>query len=348
MHRFFCLIIMTAVWAAGLAPVCAQAQAYCALRDPVRQIYSICPEAQSYRSIVRTVGDTAREQVTDRVPYPLHFTELGQHTLYIGVDGRRPVGLIQARSERSRRGLVEVVWAFDLDMRVMDFTLQRCRARGDARNAVEGEAFKELIIGSSFEQLVGLLSPDGQTLTPKAEAVIREHPALAAVIVRCGIKTLAAVEAVWDEDVTAARDWHAVLGFFPAAERLVAVADPYGTEVLSRLAAYGLSDRSAIEREQVRMLIAQDQDGTGLGAVVQTDCRFGDQTFTFCWGVDAAGRLREGVCRSGELDEQTVEALDQITGYSLDEIDRDASCAGPMALVATEVLVSVMPYLPQE
>ena len=59
------------------------AQAFCALRDPQRQINVLFPEATSFRSIVRTVDEAARSEVAERLPFSLHFNELGRHTLYV-------------------------------------------------------------------------------------------------------------------------------------------------------------------------------------------------------------------------------------------------------------------------
>ena len=62
-------------------PVVAEAQAYCALRDPVQTIYQLYPAATSYRSIVATVGEARRSDIASKSGLTLHHSELGRHTL---------------------------------------------------------------------------------------------------------------------------------------------------------------------------------------------------------------------------------------------------------------------------
>ena len=76
------------------------AQAYCGLRDPVRNIYRIYPEADAYRSIVRSVDKRTRTLVSERLPFTLHFNELAKHTVYVAVKETLPVGLVHVRSEK--------------------------------------------------------------------------------------------------------------------------------------------------------------------------------------------------------------------------------------------------------
>ena len=70
------------------------AQAYCALRDPVTAIYDLYPEGTHHRSIIRTVDVNHRAEVSDQLPFTIHFDELGRHTLYVVADDRGPLGLV--------------------------------------------------------------------------------------------------------------------------------------------------------------------------------------------------------------------------------------------------------------
>ena len=85
MRRIVSLILLAAALCSAV-----HAQAFCALRDPNRQIYRLFPKATSYRSIVRTVGKDARREVGARLPFNLHFNELGRHTLYVPMRGDEP------------------------------------------------------------------------------------------------------------------------------------------------------------------------------------------------------------------------------------------------------------------
>ena len=75
------LIKLSALLIAGSIAEAIQAQAYCALRDPVRQIGELYP-GHSYVSHVGVVTTAARKEVSNRLPFTLHFNELGSHTLY--------------------------------------------------------------------------------------------------------------------------------------------------------------------------------------------------------------------------------------------------------------------------
>ena len=136
------ILIPACMLALGLTNM-AWGQAYCKLRDPVNSIKKLYPMATTYRSIVRTVDSSARDAVASAIPFKLHFNELGRHTLYVAMNKKKPVGLVHARSEKGRWGLVEIAWALDFDLRVRSFTFQRCRS--PHRAEVESKVFKKNI-----------------------------------------------------------------------------------------------------------------------------------------------------------------------------------------------------------
>lgn len=82
-----------------LLSVETQAVAYCALRDLVNTIYTLFPEADAYRSSVKTIGRSARQAVLDQLPFKIHFNELGRHTLYMALQNGDVIGMVHARSE---------------------------------------------------------------------------------------------------------------------------------------------------------------------------------------------------------------------------------------------------------
>ena len=57
-------------------------EAFCALRDPGREIRLLAPDYESFRSLVRTITTESRAKILKEVPFSMHFDELGQHTLY--------------------------------------------------------------------------------------------------------------------------------------------------------------------------------------------------------------------------------------------------------------------------
>ena len=179
----------------------ASAQAYCALRDPVRSIYKLFPEADNHVSIVREVSDEARQEVGRRLPFTLHSTELGTHTVYVVKREGKAEGVVHVRSERSDWGLVEVAWALDAELRIRGFEIQRCRSR--ERKAVESAAFSSQLIGASSSDLLRTMVGADGTIRRDALDVPPKAKKLAAALVRNGLKTLEVTPVVWGEDLAA-------------------------------------------------------------------------------------------------------------------------------------------------
>ena len=186
-----------------VVPASARGQAFCALRDPERVVFEIFPTADAYRSIVRRVDDHARKAVAEFLPFELHFKELGHHTLYAVLDAARPVGLIHSRSEKGRWGLNEIVWAFDLDLRVVDFRFQRCR--DPACRLLSQPAFRRQIRGMGRDELHALLGAGETLVRPSVIEVQPEALELATSLLRSALKTIVVTETVWARELNELR-----------------------------------------------------------------------------------------------------------------------------------------------
>jgi hypothetical protein len=176
----------------------AYSVAYCALRDPVRKIYRLFPEATSYRSIVHEIDESTQQQVKSSIPFSIHKDELGQHTLYIAMDEQTPLGIVHSRSEVGLWGLIEIVWAFDFDMNVVDFEFQRCRER--ACKLVENLGFRQILQEKSTAELSAMLDQD-QMAYPANIANDEEAKVLAKTIIRSAIKTARVTELSWHDEL---------------------------------------------------------------------------------------------------------------------------------------------------
>jgi hypothetical protein len=175
------------------------AMPYCALRDPAHQLYDMFPVAKSYRSIVRAVDEKTRLAIGSELPFTLHSRELGQHTLYIPLDNQHPLGIVHVRSEASDWGLVEIAWAFDMQLRVRDFRFQRCRGTGC--ETLSNGPFIAAVRGRNLAQVKELLAMKDSELAraiPGLDAL--EYP-LAETVLRSAAKTLAVTERVWGDDI---------------------------------------------------------------------------------------------------------------------------------------------------
>lgn len=175
------------------------AQAFCALRDPVTAIKHLHPDLSTYRSIVRTIADRTRNTVAQRLPFSLHRRELGEHTLYVLINEGLPENVVHVRSEKGRWGLVELVWSFDLNLKVTGFQFQRCRDR--SRKYFETEAIRSQFLGKGFTELRAMLSRDGTSLSPGDFTVPKDAEALAVTVLRSALKTIAVTEIVWISDL---------------------------------------------------------------------------------------------------------------------------------------------------
>ncbi|MEO1924848.1 MAG: hypothetical protein ABGY08_02475 [Gammaproteobacteria bacterium] len=189
----YIIVIVLSIW---VSP--AYSVAYCALRDPVDKIYKLFPEATTYRSIVHEIDGTVQQQVKSQMSFSIHQNELGQHTLYIAMDEQRALGIVHARSEVGLWGLVEIVWALDFDMNVLDFMFQRCRER--ACKQLSDVSFRQIIQNKSVPELAILLKQD-TTFNSPSITDDEDAKALVETIIRSAIKTVLVTQYSWHDQL---------------------------------------------------------------------------------------------------------------------------------------------------
>ena len=321
-------------------PMVLLAQAYCALRDPVHAVYQLFPDATSYRSIVRIVGDRAREIVGKRLPFELHHNELGRHTLYVPVDGEIPLGIVHVRSEASKWGLVEIVWAFDVDLRVLGFRFQRCR--DSERSIVESAAFRSQIEGKNYAQLRALLTVESGVADSHKIRVPREAEKLAAVVLRSALKTLVVTEAVWGSDLRTIRLLARSRKAFPDATGVQLIENPYAASVVEALRKQLGTYESGIDRTTVDIVRLTDADDSTVGFTVRTDWKPAGDACVLWWLVSPHGTIVKIDAVGESCDRTTKLALDSLAGAT---IDRLGECATAVELAALEVLVVCRPQI---
>ena len=197
-RRFTGALAVIILLAGGIAPALADAP-YCSLRDPSHQIYDMYPTATGYRSVVREINNETQVEVGQQIPFPLLQGELGQHTLYVPVEGDDPLGYIQIRSELTEWGLAEIVWALDTNRAVVDFRFQRCRGR--ACNSVLDKGLRELLQGLDQAGLMALLNDDGELKQELTASMSEDERMLAGVVTRSAIKVIAVIESGWSNTV---------------------------------------------------------------------------------------------------------------------------------------------------
>jgi len=326
--------MFSTVIAFGAAASPALGQAYCALRDPTRHIYQAFPDATSYKSIVHTVDEGVRRQVAAELPFTLHFNELGRHTVYLPVRGGRPLGLIHARSERGRWGLLEIVWSFSPTMQVTDYSFQRCRARN--RAVIESEEFKSQLVGKRFEELRELLAADGASLESSAIRVPAGTEEMALTLIRSALKTIAVTRLAWADDLRVIRPLHHVYRAFPNAARADVVANPYRSSVREEIERHLRVRESTIERSSATVIRVTDADGRLLGHVVRTPWSSLDQRSVLCWTIRNGSAIQDVVAENGWPNGEIRQAFQALHGLDIADI---GDCSTAVEIVGAEVLL---------
>ncbi len=175
------------------------AQAYCALRDPVSSIKQLFPESNQHRSLVRAINADVRDKISERLPFTLHFNELGKHTLYVAQKYGDAVGFVHVRSELTQWGLIEIAWALDTDLTIRDLRFQRCRIP-DCEGKHMGNILN-VTSGKSYGELLEYINIDGQTLKPEIAAKFSDSPEFALAAIRSALKTIAVTYIAWQTEI---------------------------------------------------------------------------------------------------------------------------------------------------
>ena len=314
-------------------------QAYCALRDPQTEIRSLYPDASSHLSLIRTVDSGARQRIRESVGLELHFNELGRHTLYAVHDGLRPVGLVHARSEQGRWGLLEIVWSLDLDLRVRDFRFQRCRDA--SRKALEEDLFREQLRGMRLDEMRELLVAGGSRLDPGGIDVPEGAEELAAVLVRCGLKTLAVTQFVWAEDLARLRLSASAHTDFPAAESLGVTSLLFEGETLDALLERGFEAPPESRTRSSSVTPILGEADKVLGVVVRTTLPSCGNLSTL-WTLDTHAVIRSVRPEGGWPDEQARAAFEGMTGENWLPLSH---CMTGTGVLASEMQTAVSVWL---
>jgi hypothetical protein len=102
--------------------------AVCVFRFPDRDVYKLYPKATNYKSVLKTIDKDAKGKIEALLGRPLDPDET-ELTFYEIYKGKELIGMIHPHAERGEYGTIEVVWAFTLDGKIIDFTIQRDREK---------------------------------------------------------------------------------------------------------------------------------------------------------------------------------------------------------------------------
>ncbi len=303
------------VWIGSLA-VDAHGQAFCAMRDPVSGIFKTFSEAHGYSSITRTVRPDLRMRIAERLPFTLHFNELGRHTVYLPLQDETPIGVLHVRSERGRYGLVEIGWALDLGTDVRTVYFQRCRD-SDAKAAME--RLRPKLEGASLSDLLEL---HAQATDPSERMVLES-----------GIKTIVVTKDAWGD---ALQPWQAkqiAASQFGAG----ATVQPMTIDLSTLDPEYRLHTDAAAAWS------VSDAQGDPAGTIVRLDWTLFTHPLELWWVIDDQRRMQALVRSTGKSDKWCVMLFDMLEGKGVGELE---ACATASGVVASEVIQATTPPTP--
>lgn len=184
------------VWVFFATPLQA---AYCSLRDPVLAINTLYSGATTHRSVVKTITGKTRNAIAQRLPFTLHFNELGRHTIYVAYYQDKPLGFVHARSELSDWGLIEIAWALTPDLTIDDFFFQRCRSP-ECSESLRQRVLAD-IKGQSLDNILALMDKSANALVPELAQKYKGESELVLSLLRSALKTIAATQYGWPNTV---------------------------------------------------------------------------------------------------------------------------------------------------
>ena len=146
----------------------AGAQTFCSVREPNRLIREMFPRHTGFRTEMLEITAETAAKFPANLPFRFDRREVTRHPLFIVMEGDRVVGYVQARTQPTRWGLTEYVWALDAKLALLDFRVQRSREPGADRLArsqlaagLRGLSLDEVRRRWSAEWLKGLQSRPG-------------------------------------------------------------------------------------------------------------------------------------------------------------------------------------------
>lgn len=264
-------------------------------------VFRAYAESDGYSSIERDVGPSHRKAIEQRLPFKVHFNELGEHSLLVAFRGRRPVGLVYQRTEESDWGLVDIAWHVSLDLRVYGFEITRGLGR-DAKEIADS-VFAEQLAGSTFDEVCARLAVHQEAMRA-ADPSPRDL--LTRTVLRSAAKALAVTAAVWSHEVEKLHDQAEGFDLFPAAARFV--------RRTTKLDVEGPEGRRSFD---AKVMYAYDFGNTLLGYVIWSKPREATGDVHLRWVVDRERRVivvrPDGVVR----DTSDVEAWSRMSGRLL-------------------------------
>ncbi len=319
--RWYCALLVAAVVLTGFSSR-VHAQANCSLRNPDRQIYAIFPDATSYRTIEAEVNQENRPELEREIGSPLAPTDLGTHSAYIVLKGKVPLGFVHARSEIGSRGSVELVWAMDVDLTIIEFRVQRSRER--QTKTIESDAFRSKIVGSNLADLRALMSNGNDEVDLAALGIAADSASIAHTAVLCAIKTRVITEYCFWKPVASAQILAHAHQNFDDVGKVTKIRTPFSSTVLDSIKQQLGREPNQVDPATIDVFRIRGEEGNDVGILVRTNWKVLPDSPDGWWAIQHDGTLTRATV-IGRAFAPQQQKLQSFQGKNFDEIDPDTT-----------------------
>lgn len=174
------------------------AQTFCSVREPNRLIREMFPRHTGFRTEMLEITAETAAKFPANLPFRFDRREVTRHPLFIVMEGDRVVGYVQARTQPTRWGLTEYVWALDAKLALLDFRVQRSREPG--ANQLDQSRLAGALRGVSLSDVRRLWSPGWLGELQSKQGLGEVDLSLIEGAVAAGVKTIWLTQEIWQVD----------------------------------------------------------------------------------------------------------------------------------------------------
>lgn len=173
----------------------AKGQTFCSVREPNRVIHEIFPESTGFRTDVLEITAENAAKLPADLPFVFDRREVTRHPLHIVLRDGKVIGYVQARTQATRWGLTEFVWALDARFNLLDFRVQRTREPGAA--ALASPQLRSGLRGLGLNDVRRRWGPAWIEELQKTGGLSADDRALVEAAVAAGAKTIWLATEIW-------------------------------------------------------------------------------------------------------------------------------------------------------
>ena len=173
----------------------AGAQTFCSVREPNRLIREMFPRHTGFRTEMLEITAETAAKFPANLPFRFDRREVTRHPLFIVMEGDRVVGYVQARTQPTRWGLTEYVWALDAKLALLDFRVQRSREPGADR--LDRSRLPGALRGLTLDEARRRWSPAWLGELQSRQGLGEVDRSLIEGAVAAGVKTIWLTQEIW-------------------------------------------------------------------------------------------------------------------------------------------------------